>query len=127
DTTRIGLIGHSLGGYETAFIITQTDRFAAAVAGSGVFNLVSFYFGLYNLSSHAEIFRVEQAIWRMKNSFFENPEAYLENSPLHHFANVSTPLLIWTGKQDYNVAPAQSMEGYMALRRLRKKGVLYRY
>lgn len=127
DAAKIGLIGHSLGGYETAFILTQTDRFAAAVAGSGIFNLVSFYFGLYNISSHSEIIRVEQAIWRMKESFFENPDAYLENSPIHHFSNVSTPLLIWTGKQDVNVAPAQSMEGYMALRRLRNKGVMYLY
>lgn len=127
DANKIGLIGHSLGGYETAFILTQTDRFAAAVAGSGIFNLVSFYFGLYNISSHSEIIRVEQAIWRMKESFFENPDAYLENSPIHHFANLATPLLIWTGKQDDNVAPAQSMEAYMALRRLQKKGVMYLY
>lgn len=127
DAARIGLIGHSLGGYETAFILTQTDRFAAAVAGSGIFNLVSYYFGLYNISSYSEIFRVEQSIFRMKESFFENRDAYLENSPIHHFANITTPLLIWTGKQDNNVAPAQSMEGYMALRRLRKKGVMYLY
>ena len=45
DPARVGLIGHSWGGYETAYIITQTRRFAAAVAGAPVVNMISAYNG----------------------------------------------------------------------------------
>lgn len=127
DKSKIGLIGHSFGGYETAFIISQTDLFVAAVSGAGIFNLLSFYLDIYKMSGHPEIFRVENAQFRMQESYFDNPEAYLNNSPIHHIAKTNTPLLIWTGKEDINVNPNHSMQGYLALRRLQKPGVLYLY
>lgn len=127
DKRKIGLYGHSFGGYETAFIVTQTDLFAAAVSGAGIFNLLSFYLDIYKMSGHPEIFRVENSQFRMQESYFDNPEAYINNSPIHHIAKTNTPLLIWTGKEDPNVNPHQSIQGYLALRRLQKPGVLYLY
>ncbi len=127
DEKRLGLIGHSLGGYETAFIISQTDIFATAVAGSGILNLVSFYFDIYKTGGQSEITRVEENIFKMQHSFFQNPEAYFANSPLHQASHINTPILLWTGKEDANVNPNQSLQGYLALRRLRKPGRLLYY
>lgn len=127
DKSKIGLIGHSFGGYETAFIITQTDLFATAVSGAGIFNLLSFYLDIYKMSGHSEIMRVESSQWRMQKSFFDDPEAYINNSPIYQASKINTPLLIWTGKDDPNVNSNQSVQGYLALRRLQKPGVLYLY
>ncbi|MBB4120008.1 dipeptidyl aminopeptidase/acylaminoacyl peptidase [Mesonia hippocampi] len=128
DKKRIGLIGHSFGGYETAFIVTQTDLFAAAVSGAGIFNLLSFYFDIYKMTGHSEIIRVENnGLFRMQKSYFEDSETFMENSPLHNMAGVNTPLLIWAGKEDTNVNPNQSLQGYLALRRLRKPAKLIYY
>ncbi|WP_084426728.1 alpha/beta hydrolase family protein [Aequorivita capsosiphonis] len=127
DEKRIGLIGHSLGGYEAAFIVTQSDMFATAVSGCGIHNLVSYYFDIYKTQGYSEMARVEQSIFRMDNSYFENPDAYLANSPLQHAKNINTPLFIWAGKEDSNVNPSQSLQGFLALRRLRKPGMLYYY
>jgi len=127
DEKKIGLIGHSHGGYDTAFTITQTNMFAAAVAGSGIFNLESFYFDIYKLAGLPEISRIENNIFHMKSSFFENPEAYRTNSPLHQAAKIKTPLLIWAGKEDTNVNPNQSLQMYLALRRLRKPAKMIYY
>ncbi|MGC1632964.1 MAG: prolyl oligopeptidase family serine peptidase, partial [Gelidibacter sp.] len=116
DKNKIGIIGHSFGGYETAFIITQTDLFAAAVAGAGVFNLLSLYLDTYKMSGHSEIGRVENGQFRMQESYFHNSEIYLNNSPLHYAEKINTPLLIWAGKNDANVNANQSIQGHLALR-----------
>ncbi|MEX0995897.1 MAG: prolyl oligopeptidase family serine peptidase [Flavobacteriaceae bacterium] len=127
DADKLGLIGHSFGGYETAFIITQTDRFKAAVAGNGIFNLYSNYFEYQKLVGIPEYLRIEKGQFRMKDTFFENKEAYIENSPIHHYDQVNTPLLIWAGKVDDNIDHKQSVQGYLALRRLQKPAVMYLY
>lgn len=127
DEDKLGLIGHSFGGYETAFIITQTDRFKAAVAGNGVFNLYSNYFEYQKVLGVPEYLRIERGQFRFKNSFFENKEAYLENTPIHHFDKVNTPLLIWAGKEDDNINPDHSVQGYLALRRLQKPALMLLY
>ncbi len=117
---RIGLIGHSFGGYETAFIVTQTDLFAAAVVGAGVTNLVSSYHTVNGNLNRDKINFFEDGIYRFRDSFYENPEAYIRNSPLHHAADINTPLLLWTGEEDYHVHWRQSIELYLGLRRLGK-------
>lgn len=127
DEKKIGLIGHSHGGYDTAFTITETDMFAAAVAGSGIFNLESFYFDIYKLAGLPEISRIENDIFHMQSSFFENPDAYRSNSTLHQAAKINTPLFMWAGKEDTNVNPNQSLQLYLALRRLRKPAKLFYY
>lgn len=127
DSNKIGLIGHSQGGFDTAFTITQTDLFAAAVAGSGIFNFESFYFDIYKLGGLPEISRIENNLFNMQSSFFENPHAYRANSPLHQATKINTPFLIWTGKADTNVNPNQSLQMYLALRRLRKPAKLIYY
>src|SRR5260221_6803200 len=50
DTKHIGITGHSWGGYQTAFLVTQTDVFAAAVAGAPLTDMVSMYSLVYKNS-----------------------------------------------------------------------------
>lgn len=127
ETDHIGLIGHSFGGYETAFIVTQTNMFATAVAGAAVTDLVSFYHSVNWDLEISQLFWFESQQHRYTDSFYQNPEAYLRNSPLHHVANIDTPLLLWTGKQDYWLDWQQSIELYSGLRRLGKECTLLLY
>jgi dipeptidyl aminopeptidase/acylaminoacyl peptidase len=127
ETDHIGLIGHSFGGYETAFIVTQTNMFATAVAGAAVTDLVSFYHGVGWERKMNQIYWFESHQLRFTDSFYQNPEAYLRNSSLHHAANINTPLLLWTGKQDYWLDWHQSIELYSGLRRLGKECTLLLY
>lgn len=124
DPNRIGLVGHSFGGYEAAFIASHSDRFVAIVAGAAVTNFTSHYHSVGWNWKQPEIWRYENQQWRMGDSYYENKEGYLRNSPLHHIENINTPLLLWTGREDYQVHWSQSVELFIALKRLRKKSKL---
>jgi dipeptidyl aminopeptidase/acylaminoacyl peptidase len=127
DTKKIGLIGHSFGGYETSLIITQTDRFAAAVSGAAWTDLVSAYLHINSGFKKPEYFRTEEDQIRIGKSLYEDPQSYLKNSPVLLAATVNTPLLGWCGKEDPTINSFQSMEFYMALRRLNKTHTLLAY
>lgn len=127
DSTKIGLIGHSFGGYETAFIITQTNIFATAVAGTPVTDFVSYYHDIawdWNIN---QMWRLENQQFRMGDSFYNIKEEYLKNSPLNFVENVTTPLLLWTGKKDTNINWSQSVYMFMALKRLNKEAKMILY
>lgn len=124
---KIGLIGHSFGGYETNIIITQTNLFAAAVSGAGISDIISFYLSIGEITGVPEIFRFENQQWRMKQPLFDNVESYLQNSPVIKAKQVKTPLLLWTGERDNQVNYNQSVSYYLALRRLGKKQILLVY
>jgi len=124
---KIGLIGHSFGGYETAFIATQTDIFAAAVPGAAITDINSLYLGLNWAIGKPEMWRFEGGNWNLGATPFDNPSVYLRNSPMAHVNKVNTPLLIWSGKLDYQVHWHQSVSFYLALRRLHKKNIMLLY
>ena len=124
---KIGLMGQSFGAYETNFIITQTNLFSAAVSGSGVTDVAKHYFTLNSLYSNIDAWRYENQQYRMGKPFFDNPQGYLNNSPLMQAAGINTPLLTWAGLQDENVQPLQALTFYVALRRLNKKNIMLRY
>ncbi|MFY0482501.1 S9 family peptidase [Flavobacterium sp. PLA-1-15] len=127
DRKRIGLSGHSYGGYEVNFIITQTDVFAAAVSGAGAADLQSRYLDYSRNYNRPEMWRYEYDAMRMGTSLFENKEVYDRNSPVVHAKSIQTPLLLWTGADDTQVNPQQSLEFHLALRRLKKKNILLVY
>ena len=60
----------------------------------------------------------------MGDSYYKLKEAYKNNSPLSHIEQLETPLLLWTGKEDYNVNWTQSVSMFMAMKRLNKGGKL---
>ncbi|MFH6961669.1 prolyl oligopeptidase family serine peptidase [Flavobacterium plurextorum] len=124
---KIGLIGHSYGGYETSFAITQTNRFTVAVAGAAPTNFISNYLSLGGPLGVPEAWRYEHFQGRMKKTLFEDMAGYIRNSPVFQAQNVNTPLLSWTGEIDDNVAPEQSIEFHLALRRLNKTNVMLIY
>lgn len=124
---KLGITGHSFGGYETSYIITKTNIFAAASAGAFPSDLVTFYLSYNKLDYIPEIWRFEDFQLRIGSSLFEDYDAYLENSPVRHAANISTPLLSYTGDKDNSVDFNQSKEFYLALRRLGKKNILLIY
>lgn len=119
DKNKIGLFGHSFGGYETNFIISKTPIFAAAVSGAGISDIIAFYFNISkNAIFQSDMWRFENQQWRMGKSLYDDKEGYCRNSPIMHAENVQTPLLLWTGKNDRIIPWNQSITYYLALRRL---------
>lgn len=127
DKESIGLLGHSFGGYETAFIIGQTDLFKTAVVGAGVFDIISFYHSVGKDFGKQNLYWFENYQWRMGCSFYENREGYRLNSPLTYAQNINASTLIWTGNKDYHLNWHQSEAMYLALRRLEKEVELLVY
>jgi dipeptidyl aminopeptidase/acylaminoacyl peptidase len=127
DPAKIGLIGFSFGGYESAFMSTQTNLFSAVVSGAGIMDLVSFYLTIEWDSGVSDITSFQDHKWRLGKTPFEDPLLYSKNSPIANAANVKTPILIWSGKADMHVNWHQSVEFYMALRRLGKKQMMLLY
>lgn len=121
---KIGLIGHSFGGYESAFIATQTDMFAAIVAGAAVTNFTSHYHSVSKTWNEPEMWRYENQQWRMGASYYAIKDSYARNSPINFVENVSTPIMLWSGKEDYQIHWLQSIEMFLALKRLNKTSKL---
>lgn len=126
DETKMGIHGHSWGGYQTSFLITQTSMFKAAAAGAPLTDMISMYNLIYKNSgsSNGAIFEASQG--RLLPPW-ENWEAYNRNSPLYHVKKVNTPLLLLHNDADGAVDFTQGIEYYSALRRLKKPVVLIQY
>jgi dipeptidyl aminopeptidase/acylaminoacyl peptidase len=127
DPDAIGLHGHSWSGYQTAFVITQTDIFAAAVAGAPVSNMTSAYSGIRWGTGLARQFQYEKSQSRIGGSLWEKPELYIENSPVFFADRIETPLLIQFGDEDGAVPWYQGIELYLACRRLEKNCIMLQY
>ncbi len=127
DPKAIGLHGHSWSGYQTAFVITQTDIFAAAVAGAPVSNMTSAYSGIRWGSGMARQFQYENTQSRIGGSLWEYPERYIENSPVFFADKIHTPLLTMFGDEDGAVPWYQGIELYLAMRRLGKDAIFLQY
>ena len=120
DKDHIGTQGQSWGGYQVAYVITQTNIFAAASAGAPVSDMVSAYGGIRWKSGMSRMFQYEKTQSRLGASLWENPRLYLENSPVFYLNKVETPLLIRHDDADGAVPWYQGIEMFMGLRRLQK-------
>jgi dipeptidyl aminopeptidase/acylaminoacyl peptidase len=127
DPDAIGLHGHSWSGYQTAYVVTQTDVFAAAVAGAPVSNMTSAYSGIRWGTGLARQFQYERSQSRIGGSLWEVPQLYIENSPVFFADEISTPLLIQFGDEDEAVPWYQGIELYLACRRLDKDCIMLQY
>lgn len=127
DPKRIGLQGHSWSGYQTAFAVTQTNMFAAAVAGAPVSNMTSAYSGIRLSSGLARQFQYETGQSRIGQSLMAAPQKYIENSPVFYVDRIQTPLLIMFGDRDDAVPYEQGIEMYMAMRRAGKNVIMLQY
>lgn len=120
DSTKIGLQGQSWGGYQIAYLITQTNLYKAAWAGAPVANMFSAYGGIRWGSGLNRQFQYERSQSRIGATPWEKPNLYIENSPLFHLPKVKTPLVIMHNDADDAVPWYQGIELFTALRRLNK-------
>lgn len=127
DPDNVGIHGHSWGGYQTAFMVTQSDRFKAAIAGAALTNMISMYSSIYWNSGGGNMAIFESSQGRFKGGYWDNLEAYQRNSPVYHAENVHTPLLILHNDKDGAVDYNQGVEYYNTLRRLGKPVVMLEY
>ncbi len=127
DKNNVAIHGHSWGGYQTSFLITQTDIFKAAVAGAPLTNMISMYSLIYWNSggSNQSIFESSQG--RLTTGYWDNWDAYTRNSPIYHIKKVNTPLIIMHNDKDGAVDYTQGVEYYNGLRRLNKPVVMLTY
>lgn len=118
DSTKMGLQGQSWGGYQTAQLVTMTNKYACGMAGAPVSNMFSAYGGIRWGSGMSRQFQYERTQSRIGCTIWECPELYIENSPVFGLPNVHTPLLIMHNDGDGAVPWYQGIEMFMGLRRL---------
>jgi len=118
DRNRIGVQGHSWGGYQIAYMITRTNLFAAAEAGAPVSNMTSAYGGIRWQSGMSRAFQYERSQSRIGGTLWEERDRYVHNSPLFFADKIRTPLLMLHNDQDGAVPWYQGIELFVAMRRL---------
>ncbi|MEO6725974.1 MAG: prolyl oligopeptidase family serine peptidase, partial [Blastocatellia bacterium] len=123
----IGIQGHSWGGYQIAYMVTQTNRFKAAAPGALVANMTSAYSGIRWGTGLARQFQYEHTQSRIGGSLWEEPLRFIENSPVFQVHRVQTPILMLHNDADDAVPWYQGIEYYMALRRLGKEAYFFSY
>jgi len=107
DSTQLAIGGWSYGGYMTAWAVTQTNRFKAAVMGAGLSDLTSFY-GTTDIPTFMR--------WYFEDYPYGREQVYEQRSPMTFIKNVRTPTLILHGEADLRVPISQSYEFYQGLR-----------
>ena len=127
DGGKIGVVGHSWGGFDTTFLATHTDLFAAAVAGAPITDLVSNYGDHHWSIGIAETDHIETGQQRMEVPLYEDLPAYIRNSAVFNVQNMKTPLMIEVGDSDGTVFWHQGVELYNIARRAKKDVVLLVY
>jgi hypothetical protein len=127
DEHRIGVQGHSWGGYQIADLLTKTEIFKCAEAGAPVVNMVSAYGGIRWGSGMSRMFQYEKTQSRLGATLWERPDLYLENSPIFKLDKVTTPVLILHNDGDGAVPWYQGIEYFNALRRLNKPSWFLNY
>jgi predicted esterase len=119
DIKKMAVHGHSRGGYQTNFVVTHSNLFAAAVSGSGMSDYISLY------SQRQSGFEVGPQ--RIGYSLWERPDLYIDNSPIFSVNRVTTPVLMMHNKNDGDVPFLQGYEFYSGLRRMGKRVWLLQY
>ncbi|MBM4059714.1 MAG: redoxin domain-containing protein, partial [Planctomycetes bacterium] len=127
DERGIGASGHSWGGYQTAFLVTRTNIFAAVESGAAVSNMISAYGGIRYGTGMSRQFQYEKTQSRIGGTPWQYPMRYWENSPIFFADKVETPVLLLHNDQDGAVPWTQGIEYFTALRRLGKEVYLFNY
>ena len=127
DPKKLGLQGHSWGGYQTTYLITQSNMFAAAEAGAPVANMISAYGGIRWGTGVNRAMQYETGQSRIGKTIEEGLPLYIENSPLFSLSRVSTPLLILHNDMDDAVPWQQGIELYIGMRRQGKEAYMFTY
>ena len=126
DPDRVGIMGHSFGGFGVASLITQTTRFRAAVASCGIGDLASMYGKLAVDGAAHGVGWAEDGQVQLGTPW-ANPLRYVAQSPVFHLDRVETPLLILGGSLDEATPAANMAEVFVGLRRLNKTATMVIY
>ena len=127
DPKKVGLIGHSWGAYQTAFVTTVSDRFAVGACGAPLTELTSMYNSYYWNAGITDQVIFESSQGRMRVPFWEDPKPYFDNSPVWQSAKRKVPLLMAFGDADGAVDWHQGQYLYNTLRRMGKTCVMLVY
>jgi dienelactone hydrolase len=129
DPDKIGLQGHSWGGYQSSFIVTQTDMFACVVTGAPPTDLESFYNNIYGNTgtNHVGIMEIGQVRMGRDVTPWTHREIYQRENPMFHAQNIKVPFMILHGTADGAVDWTQGLEFYNAARRLGKEVIFLSY
>lgn len=120
DPERLGIIGHSYGGYSVLSVLVQSQRFKAAIVSAGFSNLIESYSNLWPDGTGPRISWAEEGQGRMGGSLWDHRERYVENSPLFFADRISTPVLLLHGTDDNIVRLHEADAIFLSLRRLGK-------
>lgn len=124
---KVGVQGHSWGGYQIAYLITRCDLFAAAESGAPVSNMTSAYGGIRWSSGMSRMFQYEKTQSRIGGTLWDAQQKYIENSPVFWADQVRTPVLILHNDKDGAVPWYQGIEFFVALRRLARPAWMVNY
>ncbi|HOW86899.1 MAG TPA: prolyl oligopeptidase family serine peptidase [Candidatus Aminicenantes bacterium] len=128
DPRRVGVVGHSMGGFDASFLATHTDGvFAAAVAGAPITDLVSYYGDHHWGVGIAETDHIETGQERMVDPLYERFQDYVDNSAVFGAHSMTVPLLLEAGDVDGIVGWHQSVELYNIARRAGRNVVMVAY
>jgi dipeptidyl aminopeptidase/acylaminoacyl peptidase len=127
DPKRIGIQGHSWGGYQITYMITQTNLFAAVQAGASVSNMISAYGGIRWGTGMVRQFQYEKTQSRIGGTLWDSPLQFIENSPIFWVERINTPYLSIHNDADDAVPWYQGIEFNMAMRRLGKEAYMFNY
>ncbi len=118
DGNRLGLMGHSYGGFMTMWGVTHSTRFKAAVAGAGIANWISYY-GQNGIDQWMVPF--------FGATMYDDPAVYRKASPIESIKDARTPTLIYVGERDVETPAVQSMEFWHGLRAMKVPTALVIY
>lgn len=126
DKHRIGIQGHSFGGYETNYIVTHSNMFAAAMSGAGACNLVSDFGNVWPGEQS------RQEYWETRDGYigttpWERPDLYVKNSPIFNIDKITTPILMLHNRDDKNVHFEEGLQFFTGLRRAGKRCWMLEY
>jgi dipeptidyl aminopeptidase/acylaminoacyl peptidase len=127
DPARIGIQGHSWGGYQITYMITQTNIFRAVQAGASVSNMISAYGGIRWGTGMVRQFQYEKTQSRIGATLWDAPLQFIENSPIFWVERINTPYLTIHNDADDAVPWYQGIEFNMAMRRLGKEAYMFNY
>lgn len=131
DAKHIGIQGHSFGGFETNYLITHSNLFAAAAEAAGNSDPISAYLTLLPFYNSVESYSKQDQMENDHENYhatpWEAPGVYRSDSPVMNADKVSAPLLIMHNPKDNQVQWRQGIEMYMALRRLGKRVWMLEY
>jgi len=127
DPKRVGIQGHSWGGYQITYMITRTNIFRAVEAGASVVDMAGGYGGIRWGTGMSRAFQYEKTQSRIGVPPWENPKLYLENSPIYWIDKVRTPYLTMANDEDDAVPWQQGIQFFTAMRRLGKEAYMFSY